>query len=107
MPVSRMVDYGMGVEDAAATHGAARDGGEWDQLLEDIATREQNFAQDAEDRRDTVAAREHWHRAAVALIFAQMAFTFDTVRKLALHRKMVVCFSRFAERATPQCASSK
>jgi len=101
MPVSRMVDYGMQVEDAGAAHDAIREGGEWDQVLDDIAARDRCFARDAEDRRDTVAAREHWHRAAAALIFAQMAFTFDTERKLVLHRKMVDCFSRFAEHATP------
>lgn len=93
MPITRMLDYGVGREAADLTHRMAREGRTWDIVLEELAEQQEMLAH---AEQDCAAAREFWHAAAASLIFAQMAFNADSERKRNLYRQMTRCFSRFA-----------
>jgi alpha-beta hydrolase superfamily lysophospholipase len=96
MPVSRMLDYGMAAEDAKRAHRIVEEGAPWDEALEAIAEAAIEVACKASS---AAAQADAWRQAGAALIFAQMAFNFDTERKRFLYLRMNACIREFAERA--------
>lgn len=89
MQMPRLLDYGMDFADATALFARTTAGEEWDVVAERLARDRLEKADRAEREGRTVTAAEERHRAIAALVFAQMAFNFDTPRKRALYRDLV------------------
>ena len=99
MSVNRMLDYGMSRAQAERAHRETGAGAPWDTCLEALADEEVGRARAAEASGNTAAAAGHWREAAASLVFAQMAFNFDTNRKRALYGRMTDCFAEHVKRS--------
>ncbi len=99
MPITRMLDYGMTRSQAERAHREAQEGEPWDEALEAIAATSARSAETADAEGRSADAAEDWRASAACLIFAQMAFNFDTDRKRSLYRRMTARFAEFARRA--------
>lgn len=89
MQMPRLLDYGMDFADATALFARTSAGEEWDLVAERLARDRLDKADRAEAVGRTVTAAEERQRAIAALVFAQMAFNFDTPRKRQLYRDLV------------------
>ena len=85
MPITRMLDYGMARSQAERAHREAQEGEPWDEALEAIAATSARSAETADAEGRSADAAEDWRASAACLIFAQMAFNFDTDRKRSLN----------------------
>ena len=99
MPITHMLDYGMTRSQAERAHREAQEGDPWDEALEAIAATSARSAETADAEGRSADAAEDWRASAACLIFAQMAFNFDTDRKRLLYRRMTASFAEFARRA--------
>lgn len=94
MPMTRLIDCGMDFNDAAALFARIGNGEAWDVAAEAIANDHVSRARDAEAEKRLITCAEELRRAVAALIFAQMAFNFDTPRKAELYHKLAAASRR-------------
>ncbi|WP_326835127.1 bifunctional 3-(3-hydroxy-phenyl)propionate/3-hydroxycinnamic acid hydroxylase [Amycolatopsis rhabdoformis] len=88
MSPTRMLDYGMDFADVLELQHLTAAGTPWDTAAEDLADRHWRRAADADQDGRTVTADEAYRSAIACLVFAQMAFNFDTERKRALYSRL-------------------
>ncbi|AVH45415.1 alpha/beta hydrolase family protein [Agrobacterium tumefaciens] len=96
MPMTRLLDCGMGNADATRLHISTSAGEPWDMVAEAIASERLSQADRAEADGNVVTAGEARQRGIAALVFAQMAFNFDEPRKVELYRQLVAACRKLA-----------
>lgn len=96
VPVTRMLDYGVPLEDALAVHGAgpAEVPPAWDMLCEDLAQRRIAIAQALKGDRQVEAPA--WRAASALLQCGQLAFNHDDPRKKDLYGRAHAAMERHA-----------
>lgn len=88
MPATRMFDYGVPPDDIARMQAMTAEGTAWDVAAESLADAQEQRARQALDDGRRVTAVEAYRAAAADLIFAQMAFNYDTARKHELYERL-------------------
>lgn len=102
MPVTRMLDCGVDYADVLAMQRRTAEGIAWDEAAEALAEAQLERARTAERGGHPVSAFEAYRAAAADLLFAQMAFNFDTVRKSSLYEAFTDAVAHAAALADPQ-----
>jgi alpha-beta hydrolase superfamily lysophospholipase len=88
MTPTRMFDYGVPPYDIARMQVMTAEGMAWDVAAESLADIQERRAQQALGEGHVTTAVEAYRAAAADLIFAQMAFTYDTPRKRQLYDRL-------------------
>ncbi|MFI6302872.1 alpha/beta hydrolase family protein [Amycolatopsis thailandensis] len=101
MPVTRMLDNGVDYADVLAMQRSTADGIAWDKAAEGLATAQLERARAAERDGHPVTAFAAYRAAAADLLFAQMAFNFDSARKRSLYDAFTDAVGRAAALADP------
>ena len=96
MPITRLLDYGMGYADAVALFAATSNGEPWHEAAERLADSRLADAEKAQSSSHLATMDEALRCALADLIFAQMAFNEDTGEKARLYARVVDTFSRLA-----------
>lgn len=97
MTPSRMFDYGMMPDDITRLQGLTVDGVDWDVAAESLADAQQLRAEQAFSAGHLLTAVEAYRAAAADLIFAQMAFNDDTLRKRKLYDRLSALLSTVSD----------
>jgi alpha-beta hydrolase superfamily lysophospholipase len=97
MPMTRLLDCGMEFADAQALFQRTSAGEEWDQVAEALAHVQLDRAVRAADAGCRVTAAEAQAAALADLLFAQMAFNYDSPRKRALYDQLIAATRRLCE----------
>ncbi|MEU6663004.1 alpha/beta hydrolase [Streptomyces sp. NPDC046821] len=94
MGPSRLLDCGVVPSDVTALQAHTAGGARWDDACETLADAQLARAAQAEERGHRVTAVEALRAAAADLLFAQMAFNFDTGRKRELYARFSATVAR-------------
>ncbi|MFW0795210.1 alpha/beta hydrolase [Gordonia sp. CPCC 205515] len=96
MPPSRLLDCGMTHPDIRALTAATEGGTSWDAACEQLGEVHLHLAGAALELGHPVTAEHEYRSAAADFLFAQMAFNFDTERKVELYDRFTSCVDRVA-----------
>lgn len=87
IPVSRMLDYGLALEEANSLASLEAGRETWADLAERLGDRRVKLAEDCAQARDYASAGFHREQAAAAYNIGQLSYNLDTEHKASLYSK--------------------
>lgn len=97
MTPARMFDYGVQPDDITRLQSLTGQGMAWDQAAESLADAQEGRGREALTAGHLVTAIEAYRAAVADVVFAQMAFNYDTPRKRQLYERLSALLRTISE----------